>query len=221
MLIRKIYPDCSSSLALDAAHVKYDVWTLPWGIIVFVFSFICCSTILLTLSDTFQKTSSLCTDYRHCRFNIFYFLFDFLKFINHIRDYLWHLLSCHYGLTRTLYAFHRQPFSHAVARAISVPWHLRDRLLHNMPVFCLSRIRSIYFQPCSLKRSVNTHDIFDLSFAIYTSYASFSIWKKFILTTVECSLDLKFRVNCWSSKCASISEAGEGTFCTLLDNEWL
>lgn len=163
MLIRKIYPDCSSSLVLDAAHVKCDVWTGPWGIIVFVFSFICCSTILLILSDTFQKTSSLSTDYRHCLFNIFYFLFDFLKFINHIRDYLWHLLSCHYGLTRTFYAFHWQPFSHAVARAISVPWHFRDRLLHNMPVFCLSRIRPTYFNPCSLKRSVNTHDIFVLS----------------------------------------------------------
>ena len=24
-----------------------------------------------------------------------------------------------------------------------------------------------------------------------------------------------------STKCASISEAGEGTFCTLFDNEWL
>lgn len=93
----------------------------------------------------------------------------------------------------------------------------RDRCLHNMTVFCLSRIGSLSFSPCSVKRSVNMHDIFVFSFLLRSTLYIFSLDMGKVdpyMFTRSCQVSIKYL----STKCASIAD---GTFCTLFDNEWL
>ena len=86
---------------------------------------------------------SICTDYRRCRFNLFLLFIWLLKihllseitfgsFPLALMDWCVHL---RFQPTTFLELVYGVP-SHAVARAVSVPWHFRDRCLHNMPVFC-------------------------------------------------------------------------------------